>query len=146
MKPFLYVTCFVLLATCSADNMITKNPYLPNYQFNTGSLINTNLPEFSQLKFPGNFVILNSPYGINGVVLYYAGGTNYNAFEITDPNHQISTCSKLSVAGIIATCNCDDGNSYDILNGIKREGTTGSYTLIRYRVEVSGSIIRVYNN
>jgi len=146
MKSFLYIICFVLLTACSSDKAITKNPYLPNYQFNTGSLINTNLPEFSQLKFPGNFVILNSPYGINGVVLYYAGGTNYNAFEITDPNHQISTCSKLSVEGIIATCNCDDGNSYDILNGDKREGTTGSYTLIRYRVEVAGSIIRVFNN
>ncbi|WP_348636608.1 hypothetical protein QLS71_005485 [Mariniflexile litorale] len=138
--------CLVLLTTCSSDSNITKNPYLPNYQFNTGSLINTNLPEFSQLKFPGNFVILNSPYGITGVVLYYAGGSNYNAFEITDPNHQISNCSKLSVEGVIATCNCEDGNSYDILNGIKREGTTGSYSLVRYRVEVSGSIIRVYNN
>lgn len=145
MKSFFYIICVLLLVACSSDNTITKNPYLPNYQFNTGSLINTNLPEFSQLKFPGNFVILNSPYGINGVVLYYAGGTNYNAFEITDPNHQISTCSKLSVEGIIATCNCDDGNSYDILNGDKREGTTGSYTLIRYRVEVAGSIIRVFN-
>nr|WP_308991470.1 hypothetical protein [Mariniflexile sp. KMM 9835]MDQ8211028.1 hypothetical protein [Mariniflexile sp. KMM 9835] len=146
MKSFFYIMCLVLLTTCSSDSNITKNPYLPNYQFNTGSLINTNLPEFSQLKFPGNFVILNSPYGITGVVLYYAGGSNYNAFEITDPNHQISNCSKLSVEGVIATCNCEDGNSYDILNGIKREGTTGSYSLVRYRVEVSGSIIRVYNN
>ncbi|MDO7170978.1 hypothetical protein [Mariniflexile sp. AS56] len=146
MKSLLFLLSFLLLAACSTNGTVTENPYLPNYQFNTGSLINTNLPEFSQLKFPGNFVILNSPYGINGVVLYYAGANNYNAFEITDPNHQISSCSKLSVAGIIATCNCDDGNSYDILNGIRREGTTGSYTLIRYRVDVSGSIIRVYNN
>jgi hypothetical protein len=146
MKPFFYIICFIFLTNCSPDNTITKNPYLPNYEFNTGSLINTNLPEFNKLKFAGNFVILNSPYGINGVVLYYAGGDNYNAFEITDPNHQISNCSKLSVAGIIATCTCDDGNSYDILNGDRREGTTGNYTLIRYRVEVTGSIIRVYNN
>jgi hypothetical protein len=91
-------------------------------------------------------VILNSPYGINGVVLYYAGGSNYSAFEITDPNHPISNCSTLSVEGIIATCDCDDGNSYDILNGIGRTGTTGSYSLKRYFVEVNGSIIRVYNN
>lgn len=146
MKKFLYIICFIFLTNCSPDNTNTKNPYLPNYEFNTGSLINTNLPEFNKLKFAGNFVILNSPYGINGVVLYYAGGDNYNAFEITDPNHQISNCSKLSVVGIIATCTCDDGNSYDILNGDRREGTTGNYTLIRYRVEVTGSIIRVYNN
>ncbi|MFG6686921.1 hypothetical protein ACGK9U_10090 [Mariniflexile sp. HNIBRBA6329] len=145
MKSFLYIICFVLLTACSSDN-VTKNPYLPNYEFNTGSLINTNLPQYSHLKFPNNSIVLNSPYGINGVVLFYAGGSNYNAFEITDPNHQISTCSKLSVEGFIASCNCDDGNSYDLLNGVKREGTTGSYPLIRYRVEVSGSIIRIYNN
>ncbi|MBP0904776.1 hypothetical protein ACFSKN_12980 [Mariniflexile gromovii] len=145
MKSFLYIICFGLLTACSSDN-VTQNPYLPNYQFNTGSLINTNLPQYSHLKFPNNSIVLNSPYGINGVVLFYAGGSNYNAFEITDPNHQISTCSKLSVEGFIASCNCDDGNSYDLLNGVKREGTTGSYPLIRYRVEISGSIIRIYNN
>ena len=145
MKSILYLIPFILLASCSSDN-VTQNPYLPNYEFNTGSLINTNLPQYSQLKFAGNSLILNSPYGINGVVLYYAGGENYNAFEITDPNHQLSTCSKLTVEGIIATCSCDDGNSYDLLNGIGREGTTGTYPLIRYRVEVSGSIIRIFNN
>ena len=145
MKSILYLIPFVLLTSCSSDN-VTQNPYLPNYEFNTGSLINTNLPQYSQLKFAGNSLILNSPYGINGVVLYYAGGENYNAFEITDPNHQLSTCSKLTVEGIIATCSCDDGNSYDLLNGIGREGTTGTYPLIRYRVEVSGSIIRIFNN
>ena len=146
MKLFLYIICIVSLVSCSAKNDIIENPYLPNYNFDTGNLINTSLPQFSELNFPGNFVELESPYGINGVVLYYAGGTNYNAFEITDPNHQINNCSKLSVEGIIATCDCDDGNSYDILNGIQREGTTGPYTLTRYRVEVSGSIIRVFNN
>lgn len=146
MKSLFYIVCFVLLVGCSANNDIIKNPYLPNYEFDTGTLINTNLPQFNQLKFPGNYVILNSPYGINGFVLYYAGGSNYNAFEITDPNHALSSCSKLSVEGIIATCDCDDGNSYDILNGIQREGTTGNYPLIRYHVEVQGSIIRVYNN
>lgn len=145
MKYLFYSICFIFLTACSTDNNVTQNPYLPNYEFDTGGLINTNLPQYSQLKFANNFVILNNPYGINGVVLFYAGGNNYNAFEITDPNHQISTCSKLTVSGIIATCSCNDGNSYDILNGDRREGTTGSYTLIRYRVEVLGSIIRVYN-
>ncbi|MEL0652031.1 hypothetical protein V6246_11400 [Algibacter sp. TI.3.09] len=145
MKLLLSLFCIIFLTCCSSDT-VTENPYLPNYSFNTGSLINTNLPEYSQLKFAANSIILQSPYGINGVVLYYAGGDNYNAFELTDPNHQLSSCSTLSVNGIIATCDCDDGNSYDLLNGIKMEGTTGTYPLIRYRVEVSGSLIRIYNN
>lgn len=146
MKSFLYSICFIFLVGCSTDTTITKNPFLPNYEFNTGGLINTNLPQYQDLKFANNFVILQSPYGIKGVVLFYAGGSNYNAFELTDPNHLVSNCSKLSVEGIIATCDCGDGNSYDILNGIRREGTTGEYPLIRYKVEVSGSIIRVYND
>lgn len=146
MKRFFYLILFVLLASCSGNNDIIPNPYLPNYQFDTGDLINTNLPQFNDLQFPGTSKILNSPYGINGVVVYYAGANNYSAFEITDPNHAITNCSSLSVEGIIATCICDDGNSYDILNGQRREGTTGPYTLKRYFVEKVGSIIRVYNN
>lgn len=144
-KTILFLSLLLLVA-CSNNDPILNNPNLPNYTFDTGNLINTNLPQYSILQFPGNFVILNSPYGINGVVLYYAGGSNYSAFEITDPNHAINNCSTLSVEGIIATCNCDDGNSYDILNGAGRTGTTGSYALKRYFVEVSGTIIRVYNN
>lgn len=146
MNKFFLGLSFLLLVACSNNDSIENNPYLPNYTFDTGNLVNTNLPQYSILNYPGNFVILNSQYGINGVVLYYAGASNYTAFEITDPNHSISGCSTLSVEGIIATCDCDDGNSYDILNGVGRVGTTGSYTLKRYHVEVNGSIIRVYNN
>lgn len=146
MKSILYSIYFIFLIGCSSNNDIIRNPYLPNYQFDTGNLINTNLPQYNHLKLPNNYVILDPPYGINGVVLHYAGGSNYNAFEITDPNHAISSCSKLTVDGIIATCICDDGNSYDILNGVKREGTTGNYPLQRYKVEALGSIIRVYND
>lgn len=144
MKSIIYIFCFVFLVGCSADNPNNRNPFLPNYQFTSGNRINTNLPEFNKLKFANNHVILD--YGINGVVLFYAGGSNYNAFELTDPNHTMTTCSTLTVEGFYATCNCEDGNSYDILNGIGREGTTGEYPLIRYKVEVSGSIIRVFND
>lgn len=146
MKPFYCIICLIIFASCSSNNDILANPNLPNYPFDTGNLINTSLPQFNNLQFPGNSVILNNPYGINGVVLYYAGANNYSAFEISDPNHPLSNCSTLSVEGVIATCSCDDGNSYDILNGQRREGTTGQYTLKRYFVEKLGSVIRVYNN
>ena len=146
MKRFFGVLFLLFLMGCSNNDPIINNPNLPNYTFDTGNLVNINLPQYSNLQFPGNFKILDGPYGINGVVLYYAGGSNYSAFEISDPNHALSNCSTLSVEGIIATCNCNDGNSYDIINGIGRTGTTGSYTLKRYHVEVNGSIIRVFNN
>ena len=140
----------VLVFACKSDddsnNENLNNQFLPNILFDTGTLINTNLPQYSDLLFPNNKVILNSNYGINGVVVFYAGGSNYNAFELTDPNHEVSNCSILTVDGIIATCSCSDENSYDILTGQPQEGTTGNYGLKRYFVEVNGNIIRVFNN
>ena len=146
MKNFLFKSLICLLiVACSKSNVVRNNPNLPNYSFDTGNLINTNLPEYSNLQFAGNHVILNSNYGINGVVVYNSG-TSYTAFELTDPNHSIQNCSNLAVQGVIATCSCDDGNSYEILSGQGQEGTTGQYLLKPYFVEVSSNIIRVYNN
>jgi len=126
------------------DDGRLDNPNIPNFAFDTGTLININLPQFSNLQFPGNFIILEQ-YGVNGVVLY-SSGTTFSAFELSDPNHQLNTCSLLTVEGIIATCNCDDGNSYNIVNGGQQEGTSGQYGLVPYGVEVVGNIIRVFNN
>lgn len=128
------------------DNVNRDNQFLPNYAFDTGMLINTNLIPYNDLLFPNNYVILPDGYGINGVVIFYAGGDNYNAFELTDPNHTIQTCSVLTVEGVIATCTCTDAKSYDILTGQPQEGTTGQYGLKRYFVQKTGNIIRVYNN
>jgi hypothetical protein len=150
MKPILaliLITVFALSCQSNDDNNENlNNQYLPNILFDTGTLINTNLPQYSNLQFPNNYVTLNSNYGINGVVVFYAGGSNYSAFELTDPNHEVSNCSVLTVEGIIATCSCSDENSYDILTGQPQQGTTGNYGLKRYFVEVNGNIIRVYNN
>ncbi|MFC5193945.1 MULTISPECIES: hypothetical protein [Bizionia] len=145
---FLLVFAFVVFTSCNKndDDNVRQNEFLPNYTFDTGNLINTNLPQYSDMEFPNNYVILNNNYGINGVVVFYAGGNNYNAFELSDPNHAIRDCSKLTVTGVIATCSCDDANAYDILTGQQQEGTTGQYGLKRYFVEKSGNIIRVYNN
>ncbi len=144
MKLLIHLLALIILVSCSSDDII-KNPYLPDYKFNTNNFIDTRLPQYNLLQVPGNYVILDG-YGINGVVLFYAGGDIYNAFELSDPNHAVSNCSKLTIDGIIASCSCDDGNSYDILSGNMAEGTTGQYPLLRYNIEVSGYIIRVYNN
>ncbi|EGV42293.1 hypothetical protein BZARG_523 [Bizionia argentinensis JUB59] len=137
---------FIFTSCSKNDDNVRQNEFIPDYQFDTGSLINTNLPQYNDMEFPNNFIILSNTYGINGVVVFYAGGNNYSAFELTDPNHVIRDCSKLTVTGVIATCNCDDAKSYDILTGQPQEGTTGRYGLKRYYVEKTGNIIRVYNN
>ncbi len=149
LKPFLILTILILgLNSCSKkdDNNNQSNPNIPNVAFDTGGLINTNLPQFNQLQFPGNFVVLNNNYGLNGVVVYFAGGGNYSAFELTDPAHPFSTCSSLTADGTSATCNCNDNNSYNTIIGLAEEGTASLFPLKRYFVEVNGNIIRVFNN
>ena len=151
MKKILFLLlCCCLLWSCKKnddDNNNNNNQYLPNYSFDTGTLINTNLIPYNDLLFPNNYVVLNSNYGINGVVVFYAGGNNYNAFELSDPNHALRTCSTLTVEGVIASCDCEDHDKrYDILTGQPQEGTSGSYGLKRYFVEKTGDIIRVWNN
>lgn len=148
MRYFIVITLFVLsLSSCQKnDDTIQNNPFIPNIAFDTQTLINTDLPQYNNLQFPGNHIVLNNNYGLNGVVVQYSGGTNYNAFELTDPSHAISDCSKLTIQNGLATCGCDDEKKFEIVSGQPINGTTSQYTLKRYFVEVNGNIIRVYNN
>lgn len=143
-RLFIPIMC-LLLVYCSQNDVNNNNPFLPNYSFDTGNMINTDLPAYSNLQFPGNYILLDNIYGINGVVVYNSG-ISFTAFELTDPNHAIQTCSKLTVQGVVASCNCEDENSYDILTGQGQEGTSGQYLLKPYFVEVNGNIVRVFNN
>ena len=128
------------------DDNDDENSNIPNVAFDTGGLINTNLPQYNNMQFPGNYIVLNNNYGINGVVVYYAGGDNYSAFELSDPLHQLQTCSVLEVEGTTATCTCGDDNAFNIVVGLAENGTANTFPLKRYFVEASGSIIRVFNN
>jgi hypothetical protein len=144
----IFALLFTVVFSCKKDDdSITRNQNIPNAAFDTGGLINTSLPQFNNLLFPGNFITLNDNYGINGIVVYYVGGTNYTAFELSDPNHQLNSCSRLTMDGTIAVCDCDDGNTYTVPgNGLPQSGTTGQFSLVPYAVEVSGNTIRVFNN
>ncbi|WP_375238391.1 hypothetical protein [Aurantibacter sp.] len=149
MKYFILISLITItILSCQKNDELAlqNNPFIPNFTFDTQTLINTDLPQYNDLQFPGNHIILNNNYGLNGVVVYYAGGTNYSAFELTDPSHVVSNCSKLTVEGVIATCGCDDFNEFEILSGQPYNGTSSQYTLKHYFVEVNGSVIRVYNN
>jgi hypothetical protein len=143
MKKYLYATLIGLLFFgCSKDDNGNGNPFLPNVSFDTGNLINTNLPQFSDLQFPGNSIIVNG-FGVKGLMLANTG-SSVIAFERSDPNHAPSNCSAQSLSGLVSTCNCNDGNSYSLGNGLQTSGE-GGYPLAVYRTETSGSIIRVFN-
>ena len=65
------------------------------------------------------------------------------AFELTDPNHPPSSCSGMTVNGVIASCGCDD-NKYNVITGELSEGE-GQYTMKPYRVSRNGNILEVFN-
>lgn len=132
----------MMMISCSSDdNRRNNNPYLVDLSFSM--TLDLNLPEYYNLNFPGNTYSTYN-YGLKGVVVYNLNNSQYTAFELTDPNHPVSSCSRLTVEGIIATCNCEDRNSYNIITGELSEGT-GQYSLKPYRVRKSGNVIEVYN-
>jgi len=146
--------CFLFCACISDDdNNQNNNPNIPNIAFDTGNQININLGgPYGQLEFVNNPIKIPN-YGVNGIVVVNTGFNSYSAFEFSDPNHPISSCSIFNAdPGIVAVttdlvCSCDDGNVYNVLSGgLPSSGTTGQFTLVRYRVEVIGSVIRVFNN
>lgn len=143
IKKITFSLLFIaFLSSCSTDdNERINNPYLTDIRFVLD--LNLNLPEYNSLNFPGNSYVTYN-YGINGVVVYNINNSQFTAFELSDPNHALSECSTMSVSGIIATCNCNDGNSYNILTGEITEGS-GQYSLKPYRIRKSGNTLEVSN-
>ncbi len=145
MKSFLLSLLFVFtLVSCSKsnDDNTNINPYLnvPSVNFS----LSLNLPEYNPLKFPGNSVIINNQ-GIKGIVIYNVNNDLYTAFELSDPNHIPNSCSKMQVSGIVATCQCDDENKYDIVTGKYSPEDNSKYPMLQFRVVRDGNTINVFN-
>lgn len=131
---FLFVSA--LLMSCSDNGFNNKNPYLPNYTFAID--INMNLPTYSNLKFASNSVYYQNA-GVRGIYIFNTG-SGYNAFDAACPNQPLSDCSTMTIDGINLICPCDD-EEYSLFTG---QGSL-QYPLKQYRVEVNGTLLRVYN-
>lgn len=141
-KVFSLLILLVIFSSCSTnDNDSIDNPNLTDMSFRLN--LNLNLPEYNNLNFPGNSYSTYTT-GINGVVVYNINNTQFTAFELSDPNHSLRACSTLRVQGVIATCDCDDENSYNILTGELTKGS-GQYSMKPYRVRQNGDMLEVYN-
>lgn len=137
MKKIWLLTLFIsLLFSCSDNNVSNKNPYIPNYTINFS--IDMSLPAYSNLKFVSNGVLL-SGYGAKGVIIFNTG-SGYNAFDAACPNQELSSCKAMTINGINALCSCDEV-AYSLFTGLGSK----KYPLKQYRVEVSGTVIHVYN-
>ncbi|WP_124979342.1 Rieske (2Fe-2S) protein [Nonlabens xiamenensis] len=142
MRRILALLLLGALLACSSDDDGRQNPFLVDIGFQFD--INTSLPQYSTLNFPGTSVVVNSA-GIRGFVIYHFNNEQYVAYELSDPNHAPNSCSTMTISGIEATCPCtDDINKYNILTGRPIEGE-GRFGMKAYRVVKSGNIIRVSN-
>jgi nitrite reductase/ring-hydroxylating ferredoxin subunit len=137
MKKFWFLIAFVsILFSCSDNGVSNKNPNIPNYSVNLS--VDMNLPAYSNLKFVSNGVIIPN-YGAKGIIIFNAG-SGYNAFDAACPNQAITSCIAMTINGINAVCSCDK-SEYSLFTGLGGK----EYPLKQYRVEVSGTVIHVYN-
>ena len=127
---FLLVGFFILGRNKKNDDPVNDN-------------LNLNLPQYNPLRFPGNSIILTQQ-GIKGIVVYNVNNDLYTAFDLTDPNHIPSACSKMTLEGIVASCTCGDDNSYDIVTG-QSQSDQEDYPMLQYRINRSGDNITVTN-
>jgi nitrite reductase/ring-hydroxylating ferredoxin subunit len=137
-KHLLLLAILPFFFGCSNSSFNNNNPYLPNYTFTID--INMNLPAYSNLQYPSN-AIYYAGQGIRGVYVFNTG-SGYNAFEAACPNQALSACSTMTLKGINVVCSCDN-NEYSLFTGLSQGGS--QYPLKQYRVEVNGTILRVYN-
>jgi len=145
MKKLIVIACFsMLLFGCSNDDSRSDNPNLPSISFNF--TVNLDLPQFSQLKFPGNAeVVTTGGVGIKGVIIYNINDTLYSAFELSDPNIIPSSCSALQVTGIIASSNCGNDNEYQIASFGQQTSGEGGFPLLAYQIRREGNILVISN-
>jgi nitrite reductase/ring-hydroxylating ferredoxin subunit len=137
MKKFWLLIVFVsVLISCSDNGVSNKNPNIPSYPVNL--TVDMNLPAYSNLKFPSNGVIVPN-YGAKGIIIFNTG-SGYNAFDAACPNQAVTSCIAMTINGINAVCSCDK-TEYSLFTGLGGK----EYPLKQYRVEVSGSVIHVYN-
>jgi nitrite reductase/ring-hydroxylating ferredoxin subunit len=138
-----YLLAFMLiLFACTSDRERNNNPFLVDIGFQID--LNTNLPQFGNLNFPNNFVIVPN-VGLRGVIVYNLNNSQYFAYELSDPNHSPNECSRMTVNGLELTCPCpDDQNKYNLITGAPIQGD-GLYGLKAYRAVKNGAIIRVSN-
>ncbi|APU67872.1 hypothetical protein C723_0682 [Christiangramia flava JLT2011] len=131
----------LMLFSCSGNDDYRGNPNLADLNFSLR--LNLTLPEYNQLQYAGNSYVTYN-YGVKGIVIYNINGSQFTAFELSDPNHPASSCSGMTVNGVIATCSCE-GNSYNIITGEPASEENLQYTMKPYRIQQSGSIIEVWN-
>ena len=133
---------FVVLLGCS-KTAVERNPFLLENSFDQS--INLALPAFDNLSYAGGSMYWPNG-GIRGLLLYNLNGNTIMAWEASCPNHELKSGSTLQTDALVsptASCSCED-YQYSLATGQPlTEGAT--YSLLFYKVQKSGTVVRIYN-
>ena len=135
-KYFVFLIMLSFIISCDTGSLNNNNPYLPNYPVTIQ--INLSLPQYSNLQFPSNHVVVDG--GVRGVVVFNTG-SGYVAFDLGCPNQDLSSCSSMTIDGINAVCACDNAE-YSLFTG---QSAGKQYPLKQYRTELGGGYLYVTN-
>ena len=139
---YIVLIVFLVVFGCS-KTAVERNPFLLEKSFNL--TINLALPSFNNLSYPGGSLYWPND-GIRGLLLYNLNGNTIMAWEASCPNHELKSCSTLQTDGLVsatASCSCED-YQYSLATGQPlTEGAT--YSLLFYKVQQSGTVVRIYN-
>lgn len=145
MKKLVAYLFVLVLFSCSKDEWNYYNPHLGDYPVNL--TVNLDLPLYHPLKY-GAAAVYVPGHGISGIILVYTGA-GYVAYDATCANHQVESCSLLTVNGLEATCNCQDELTYLLIDGnvVPSAQVAGEkyYPLKPYRVIENGNLLRITN-
>ena len=145
MKKLLPILISFLFIACNKNDDSSSCNFL--FDAGVNLTVNTNLPQFNQLQFPGNGVYV-SGQGNNGIWLWRLNSSILYAWDAADPSHAPLACSTLTDTGNgdLVTCDCDDGNQYSLATGLSFGENTQPCTLQPYRVEPIGNNTYIVSN
>lgn len=135
MKRIFLLVSILFLTACEKDSFNNRNPYIPNYNFE--SVIDMNLPLYSALIHPGN-AIYYADGGALGLIVFNTG-SGYVAYDAACPNQAITSCSRLQIDGVMAICPCDSAE-YNLFTG---QSPGLEYPMKPYRVSQNGTVLIV---
>ena len=147
----LFVKFFFVLFILSGckDNSINANNFIPSGPVSL--VINTDLPEYFNLKNPGNYIY--QPGGNKGVIVIHTLDDNFIALERTCSFEPDRNCSIIYVDSTKFTLRCGGFkkgkwdsccNSRFLYSGQVSQGPA-QFNLRLYNVSINGSTISVRN-
>jgi len=142
------LTILFALFICSSCNKKTEENLIPNVPVSIR--INMELPLYSNLLYPGNYIYLEG--GNKGITLFHGFDGEYYATDRTCPYQPFEECSRVELdsnftfrcgstrQGVFEKC-CDSKFQYD---GFLSNGPS-MYSLKIYRVFRSGNTLDISN-